>query len=416
MSLLIKNAILNGQNTDLYIKKNLIDEIASNIDRDADVVDAGGKILLPGLMNGHTHAAMTLLRGVGDDMPLFDWLNDTIWPIETTMTEEDVYWGTKLACLEMIRCGTTFFNDMYWYWSGSARAVNDMGLRASLSGVLIDLFDAEKAAQQQKSIEEEFELSKTYPGRISYCIGPHAIYTVSADSLRWAYAFAKSKNLNLHLHVSETEKEVVDCLEQHGLRPVEYLEKIGVLGDNVSIAHAIWLSNAEMEILHRHDVGIVTNPCANMKLSAGVFPFTQVRELGIAIGIGTDGVASNNNFDLFEEMKFTALAEKSRTGDPTTAAADVIFDCATRNTASIFSLNCGAVKEGKLADLILIDSHMPTMVPGHNLASDLVYAANGSVVDTVICDGKVLMEDRSIEGEEEIIARAKEVATGLINR
>ncbi len=169
MSLLIKNAILNGQNTDLYIKKNLIDEIASNIDRDADVVDAGGKILLPGLMNGHTHAAMTLLRGVGDDMPLFDWLNDTIWPIETTMTEEDVYWGTKLACLEMIRCGTTFFNDMYWYWSGSARAVNDMGLRASLSGVLIDLFDAEKAAQQQKSIEEEFELSKTYPGRISYC-------------------------------------------------------------------------------------------------------------------------------------------------------------------------------------------------------------------------------------------------------
>ena len=417
MSLLIKNATLNGSKTDLYIQDNRIDQISSAINCKADnVIDAQGKILLPGLMNGHTHAAMTLLRGFGDDMSLFDWLNDKIWPIEAKMTEEDVYWGTKLACLEMIKCGTTFFNDMYWFWPGSVKAVNEMGLRASLSGVLIDLFDKEKSAQQKRVIEEEFRLSKSFPERISYCIGPHAIYTVSADSLSWAQGFAKSNKLNLHLHLSETEKEVHDCIDQHGVRPVEYLEKIGVLADNVSIAHAIWLDDRELELLNQYNVGILTNPCANMKLSAGVFPFTRIQEAGILIGIGTDGVASNNNFDLFEEMKFTALVEKSRTGDPTTAPADCVFDCVTRNTASIFSANCGEIKEGKLADMILIDATVPPMVPGHSRVSDFVYSVNGSVVNTVICDGKILMQDRYISGEETIIAKARETAADLVAR
>ena len=417
MSVLIKNGIINGDSKDLYIEKNQISQIQDFIEHDADtVIDGHDKAIIPGLINGHTHAAMTLFRGYGDDMKLHDWLNNKIWPLEAKLTEEDVYWGAKLACLEMIKSGTTFFNDMYWHWHSTVKAVSEMGLRACVAGVFIDLFDEGKAAEQIKRNEELFIESKGLPHRIQFCLGPHAIYTVSEKSLRWAKEFADEHRILIHLHLSETENEVKDCLVKHGCRPVEYLKKIDFLGPDLVVAHALWFSDKELDILADHDVKVVTNPCANLKLATGVFPYSRIMNHGITIGIGSDGVASNNNFDLFEEMKFLALLEKSRTFDPTAAPAHDVFKSATEHGSKIFSLNCGSLEEGQLADLILLDLSQSVLVPGHDLVSDLVYSANGSVVDSVICDGKILMCNRRVEGEDEIIEKAKETAFDLVKR
>ena len=417
MSILIKNALVEGQFSDLYIEGSRIKTIQPALDLNADrVIDADRKAVIPGLHNGHTHAAMTLFRGYGDDMSLHEWLNDRIWPLEARLTEDDVYWGTKLACLEMIKSGTTFFGDMYWHWPGTVNAVTEMGLRASLAGVFIDLFDKKKSSQQIKQNETLFNESKDLPERIQFCLGPHAIYTVSDSSLRWAKAFADDNHLLLHIHLAETEDEVNNCLKEHHKRPVEYLNNIGFLGPNLVVAHAIWFNEKELSLLKEYDVKIITNPCANMKLTAGVFPYTRVKNHNLMIGIGTDGVASNNNFDLFEEMKFLALLEKSRSGDPTAAPATEVFRCATENVSRIYGLESGMIAEGKLADLVLLDLNSPTLSPGHDLISDLVYSVNGSVVDTVICDGKILMENRTIEGEDEIVEKAKEAAFSLTKR
>ncbi len=417
MDLLIQNCMLDGVRNSIGITGNRITTISPDLKPvAADVIDASGKAVIPGLLNGHTHAAMTLFRGYGDDMALHDWLNNKIWPIEAKITEDDVYWGTKLACLEMIKSGTTFFNDMYWQWDGVARAVDEMGLRASLAGVIIDLFDPVKAKEQMTQNAFLFDRSKSYSDRIHFCLGPHAIYTVSAESLRWVKDFADANDLLIHTHLSESEKEVRDCLDQHGMRPVDYLESIGFLGPKLSIAHAIWLDDAEIAKLKEHGVGVLTNPCANMKLATGRFPYSRVRAGGVRIGIGTDGPGSNNNLDMFEDMKFLALAEKVNTGDPTAAPAQEVFDCATTNTAEIFNIDAGRIDVGALADIVLIDLQQVVFSPGHNLVSDLVYAANGSVVDTVICDGKVLMQDRVVDGEDEIIARGREVAQDLMSR
>ena len=417
MSILIKNGIIKGESKDLYIEDNTILQIQDLIERDADtVIDARRKAIIPALLNSHTHAAMTLFRGYGDDMKLHDWLNSKIWPLEAKLTEEDVYWGAKLACLEMIKSGTTFFNDMYWHWHGTVKAVLEMGLRACVAGVFIDLFDEDKAAQQIKRNQELLIESKGLSDRIQFCLGPHAIYTVSERSLRWAKDFADEHQVLIHIHLSETEEEVKNCVAEHRLRPVEYLNKINFLGPNLVVAHALWLDDKELDILEDHDVKVVTNPCANLKLATGVFPYSCVVNRGITIGLGTDGVASNNNFDLFEEMKFLALLEKSRTFDPTAAAAHDVFRSVTEYGSKIFSLNSGSIEEGKLADLILLDLSQSVLVPGHDLVSDLVYSANGSVVDSVICDGKILMSNRKVEGEEEIVEKAKEIAFGLIRR
>ena len=414
MNILIKNGILNNSCTDIYIQGNRISKIEKSIDIEADYkINAKSKAIIPGLLNCHTHAAMSLLRGFADDMPLHDWLKDKIWPLENKLTENDVYWGTKFACLEMIKTGTTFFNDMYWHWDGTAKAVEEMGLRANIAGVFIDLFDSETAKQQKLQNEKLFQNRNNFSDRIRFCLGPHAIYTVSEESLRWAHEFSRSNDLILHIHLSESQKEVDECLQKNGLTPVEYLDKIGFLGPNVVVAHGIYLTDCEIEILRDHEVKMVTNPCANMKLATGVFQFTRLKNHGITIGLGTDGVASNNNFDMFEEMKMLALLEKSRTGDPSAATAFDVFNCATSNAAKIFNIDCGDIKVGNLADLVLIDLIDPIFIPGYHFHSDMVYAANGSVVDTVICDGKILMENRKVDGEEEIIENVKKVISDI---
>ena len=417
MSILINNVKLKGEKKDILIQGNRIKKIAENIEYKADnVIKGDGKVAIPSFCNAHTHAAMTLLRGYSDDLPVQKWLEDKIWPLEEKLTEEDVYWGAKLACLEMIKTGTTFFNDMYWHFHSTARAVDEMGIRAALSAVLIDMFDKEKSREQIDKNEKLYEEHTKYSDRIQFALGPHAIYTVSENSLRWAKKFADDRNLKIHIHLSESEDEVNDCLEKYGKRPVEYLDELGFLGENVITCHNLWLNDKEIKILKEHDVKLIHLPASNMKLSSGFFPYSKIKENDISFALGTDGCSSNNNLDMMEEMKIASMQAKINTMDPTALSAAEAFALATIKAAEIFGIDSGKIEEGKLADLLLLDLNRPEMTPDYNTISNIVYSANGCCVDTTICDGKILMQNGYVEGEEEIIKKVGEVASDLVNR
>jgi 5-methylthioadenosine/S-adenosylhomocysteine deaminase len=415
MSILIKNVQLNGTECDLSIKGNIIVKIGKDLNVLADkVIDGRSKAVIPSFMNSHTHAAMTLLRGYADDLPLMEWLTKKIWPLEAKMTEDDIYWGAKLACLEMIKSGTTFFNDMYWHWHGTAKAVEEMGIRAAISAVFIDFDDKKKAKEQIALNETLYKESKSYSDRIIFSLGPHAIYTVSEESLRWAKDFADKNNLLIHIHLAETEEEVKNCLEKEGMRPVEYLEKIGLLGQNLVACHCVWLSDREIEILAEHKVKVVFDPVSNMKLAVGkCFRYKEMKDKLLCL-LGTDGASSNNNLSLLETMKFASLLTKFSYCDPEILPCQEAFDMATKNPASSFNIPCGEIKEGTLADVLLIDLNSPELTPGYNLTSDLVYSADSNCIETTICNGRILMENRKVDGEEEILEKAKEVAHSLV--
>ncbi|RZN40108.1 MAG: amidohydrolase [Methanophagales archaeon ANME-1-THS] len=422
MSILIKSVLVDGKEKDISIEGNVIDAIsdpgsAKRIREAEFVLEGKNKAAIPGMFNGHTHAAMTLLRGYADDMPLHEWLSTKIWPLEARMTEDEVYWGTKLACLEMIQSGTTFFNDMYWYWEGSARAVAESGLRAMLSAVFIDGFNDEKAREQIRRNEALYEASKQLSERIIFALGPHALYTVSRESLYWVKEFSEKHDLLVHMHISETKEEVEECITRYGMRPVEFLAELELLSPRIIACHCVHLSRKEMELLKNHNVKIVHNPVSNMKLAAGRMPYEELKKAGLYpnIALGTDGCASNNNLDLFEEMKIACLVHKAGSGDPTSMSAQEAFELATSHGAHVFRLNSGVIAEGKLADIVLLDLKKVELVPNHNLVSNIVYAANGSCVDTVICDGAIVMEGRKVEGAEEITEKAQEVAYKLVS-
>ncbi len=404
MALLITDVLHQGEIRDVLIEGNRISAIGSlGNTRATKRIDGSGKAILPSLMNGHTHAAMTLLRGYADDMPLGVWLEENIWPIEARMSEEDVYWGAKFACLEMIRTGTTFFADMYWHLPGTVRAVEEMGVRAGLSAAFFDFGNREKAEQAKAQVERYHDDYASSLDRVIFTLGPHAIYTVSRESLAWVSEYAEKKNLLIHLHVSETSVEVENCLKEHGMRPVEYLDSLGMLSSRLMACHSVWLSDHEIELLAKNNVQIVHNPCSNRKLVSGAFNYASLAEKGLNIGLGTDGCASNNNLDMFEEMKIAALLAKSVSGDPTVLPAPDAFAMATKNMAAMYGLDCGEIREGMLADCMLVDLDHPQLIPNHNLLSNIVYSANGDCVDTVICNGRVLMENRVVPGQAEII-------------
>ena len=416
MSILIKDVLLDGKETSIYIEGNSIAGIEGNSQAD-ETIDGRGMAALPGLINTHSHAAMTLFRGYGDDMKLQQWLEEKIWPIEGKLTEEDVYWGAKLACLEMIKSGTTSFNDMYWHLPGTVRAVEEMGIRAVLSPVFIDLFDEHK---RKGVIKEHTKLLNDVKAkgseRIMPALGPHALYTVSKEGLQWCKEFAEKKNLLIHFHLAETEQENKDCVEKNGKRPVEYLEEIGFLCDRIVAAHCNWLNGKDMKILAKHGVNIAHNPASNMKLATGVMPYPEMVKAGLTVSLGTDGCASNNSLDMFEEMKFAALLQKSARNDPTAMPAGEAWKMATISGARALGLNAGVIKEGMLADIMLVNLKKVGLAPSHNLISNLVYSANGSCVDTVICNGRILMQERRVESEDEIIQKASEVAMNLAQR
>jgi len=415
MSLLIKNVFLKNKKIDIYINYGKIEKISSRINKKAKqkIDGKGEKAVLPGLINSHTHSGMTLLRGIVDDLPLKQWLEKKIWPLEKKLTPDDIYWGTKLACLEMIKTGTTCFNDMYWFEDASVEAVKEMGLRSIIGLVLLD-FDPKGTKENLEKFWKIFQKSKVET--ISFTMAPHSIYTVSQKNLIWAKNFALENDLILHIHLSETEKEVKDCLKKYKLRPVEYLDKIGFLNKNCILAHAIWLSDKEINILAKRKCTVVYNPCSNMKLSSGVFPYEKLKRAKINICLGTDGPASNNKLDLFEEMKIGALLQKINTMDPVIAPATEMFNTVTKNASKALKIKIGQIKQGNLADLILINLNQVSLTPGHNLISDLVYSCSGNCVSDVVCHGKILMRERKIKNEREILIQAKKRAKKLLSR
>lgn len=409
MSILIRNVQHHDEITDLFILGNRIEKIGNCSEFQADqILDGASQAVLPTFHNAHQHAAMTYVRSYADDLELFTWLNEHIWPLEANVTEDDVYHGARLACLEMIKSGTTFFNDMYWYFHGTARAVEETGMRAALGAVFIDLDEPKRVAENKQLAKILLEEQSQYSDRVHFNMGPHAIYTVSTEALAWCAEFAAENKLMLHIHLSETETEVNDCLKKYGKRPVEYLDSIGFLGPNVTAAHCVWLTQQEMELLAERRVNALHCPVSNMKLCSGKFRYTDAVKAGMNVAIGTDGAASNNNLDMGEEIKMAALLEKHFTGDPTALDAHTVWKAGTRAAAQMFGLHSGIIEEGALADLMLVNLNNERLAPGHHLISDMVYSADSSCIDTVICDGKILMENRHVEGEEEIIARGRE--------
>ncbi len=409
MGILIQNVEHAGRIVDLFINDKVIETIGNCAGKTADtVIDGSNKAILPTFHNAHHHAAMATMRSYADDLELFTWLNEHIWPLEAGITEEDVYNGARLACLEMIKSGTTFFNDMYWHFHGTARAVEETGMRAALGAVFIDMGDGDRRAANREMAQTLWDESKQYSDRIQFQLGPHALYTVSEEALVWCSEFSTEHGLMIHTHLSETEKEVADCLERHGMRPPAYLDSLGLLAPNLTAAHCVWLEQDEMELLAERQVKALHCPASNMKLASGKFRFTDAQNAGMQIAIGTDGAASNNNLDMGEEIKLAALLEKHFTGDPTALPAETAWHAGTRSAAEMFGMNSGIIEEGALADCMLVDLNNERLAPGHNLIADMVYSADSSCIDTVICDGKILMQDRKVDGEEEIIAKARE--------
>nr|WP_294998458.1 amidohydrolase family protein [uncultured Methanobrevibacter sp.] len=425
-TILIKNALILKPNFEnkkqsLLIKDDLIAEIADEIDESkaGKIIDAQDKILLPGLINTHTHLSMTLFRGLADDLSLDSWLNDHIWPMEANLNGDYCYIGALLGAIELIKSGTTTFSDMYFYMEDVARAVDDAGIRAVLSYGMIDFGDAER---RENEIKENLELFKACngmaDGRIKVFLGPHSPYTASEELLVKVRELANEYDMGIHIHVSETQKEINDSLDERGIRPFEYLEKIGLLGPDVLAAHCVWLSDEEIEIIKKHNVKVSHNPCSNMKLASGVAPVSKLIENGVCVSIGTDGASSNNNLDLIEELKTASLLQKVSTLDPKVLSSDEAIQMATVNGAKALGLDSeiGSIEVGKKADIILIDTNTANMTPdSSNITSNIVYSANGSNVDTTICNGKILMENKKLTvlDEDEIYAKARQAIKEL---
>ena len=420
-SILIKDTtILSDSITkgSVLVVDNKIEEISTNlVDKDADIVINGqNKITMPGLINTHSHVAMTLLRGVGDDQDLQTWLNEYIWPREAKLNEELVYAGSKLAMAEMIKTGTTTFNDMYFYMEKTAKAVEESGMRALLGYGMIDLFDEKKRKSELNETKKFIDkCHNTADGRVQVAVAPHAPYTCSEEILKESKKLADTHNLKLHIHVSETKQEVTDLQKERNETPFEYLNNIGLLDENTIAAHGVWTTPEEMKILKEKDVSISHNPSSNMKLASGIAPVNNYIKNGINVGIGTDGVSSNNNLDMFSEMKLTALLQKVNTLDPKVLPAKETFDMATINGAKALGVNSGDIKDGKLADIILVNTNVPHMTPVRNPLSNIIYSALGTDVDTVICDGKILMENKELKtiNEKEVISDAINAAAEL---
>lgn len=435
MSILIENAarvitatgVLTDQ--DIYLEGDRITAIrphgkppGADAAPEADglrVIDGRRRAVVAGWKNAHTHAAMTLLRGYGDDMRLQPWLQERIWPAEAALTGEQVYWGTRLAAIEMIKSGTTFANDMYFFPDEVRRAFEDSGMRAAVGLAMFDFGDPDARHRTQEQVARGLQGAWSNPGsRVFPVIAPHSIYTCSGELLQWAAARAAEHNLVFHIHMNETEQEVADSLTAHGRRPFAWLDELGVvdrIGSRAVAAHGIWLDEGEREIAARHGITIVHNPASNMKLASGVLDWQALRQAGIPLMLAPDGVASNNNLDMFDEMKLAALLQKVHTGDPTRlSAAEAVALAAGEYSRAFETFGVtGHIAEGGLADLSLVDLDHPQMVPLHHIESNLTYAANGSVVDTVIINGEIVMEGRVIPGEAEVLEEARRCAAEL---
>lgn len=404
MSILIKNVKILPmadnqiiENGNIIIEDDKITYIGKTLPEKFDVdtiIDGTGKLAMPGLINAHTHVPMTLLRSYADDMHLEKWLFEYIFPVEEKLCGEYVYWGTMLGIAEMIKSGTTTFADMYFFMEDVAKAVQETGIRACLSRGCQKFHDKDEGGQ--KKLKENIELYEKYhlkgEGLITVFIGPHAVYTCVPEYLVECQNVAKELNTGLHIHLAETRIEVNNCLEKYGNTPVEHCYNLGILDSNVLAAHCVHLSDREIDMLKETGVHVAHNPGSNLKLASGVAPIPKYLDKGINVCIGTDGASSNNNLNLFEDMHIAGIINKGVNYDSTLIKAFEVLKMATVNGAKALNLsNIGKIEIGHKADIIILDIDKPHFYPIHNMISNLIYSAQGSDVETVIVNGKILL-------------------------
>ena len=412
--ILLRNIQFDGKPVNLFIQGQRIFRILPYPETEGlvadETVDCTGKAVIPGFINMHTHAAMILLRGITEDVPLDQWLS-RIWAMEAKMDEEFIYWGTKAACLEMIKSGTTTFNDQYWFAPYARQAAVEMGIRPYISFVILDQFDKETAEKQRRKCIKLYEQSREWDEHSHLAMSVHAVYTVSEEMILWASQFAVDHGMKLHIHLSETRKENEDCRMAHGgLSPTEYLDSLGVLGPHVIAAHAVWLSDHDVELLGRHKVNCVHNINSNAKLASGYrFRHNDLKAAGANICLGTDGASSSNNLDMLETMKTSALFQKAWENDPSAMPLQELMDSATVNGARALGLDTGVIREGAIADLSLVDIDNSYFLSPGSFLANLVYAAHSDTISTVIASGRFVMRDRVVPGEEEILTEARKV-------
>ena len=380
----------------------------------AKTIDARGTLILPGLINGHAHAAMSLFRGLADDLSLDDWLHKYIFPAEARNVNPDfVTWGTRLGVLEMLRGGITTFADMYYFEDEVARATKEAGMRGVLGETIIDF-----PAPDNKTTAAALAYTQNYldhwkgDSLIVAAVAPHSIYTCSEKTLQDSAALARRNGAPILIHIAEAPFELEQSRAQHGATPVAYLERIGFLGPDVVGAHCIWTDAADIATLAHFGVGCINNPSSNMKTASGVMPVPEMLAAGVRVGLATDGAASNNDLDLFEEMDLAAKLQKIARRDPRALPAEQVVEMATIGGARALHMErqIGSLEPGKKADLIAIDTTAPHATPMFNVYSQLVYALKASDVKTVVIGGKIIMDDRRMLtlDEKEILAKAVE--------
>ena len=364
------------------------------------IIDARGGIIMPGLINTHTHAAMTCFRGLADDLQLMDWLNNHIFPAEAKLNDQKVYRGTLLACAEMIMSGTTCFCDMYLFEDAVARAAREAGVRAVVGEVLYD-FDSPNYGPIEKGFEYTQRLIDTWQSDplVTIAVEPHSTYLCAPELLKKAFKLTQTFSLPLVIHLAESRSEVEQIKKRYGRTPVEQLAKLGILAPNVVACHCVELTENDIDLLQRFDVKVAHNAESNLKLASGVAPIPELLSKGVCVGLGTDGCASNNNLDLFLEMDTVAKLHKARSLDPTSMDALTVLKMATIQGARALGLDqfIGSLEAGKKADLIVIDTNKPHLTPMYSPVSHLVYAAMGSDVCTSIINGTVVMENGQLK-------------------
>ena len=416
--ILLKNIVTEGVVADILIDADRIAGVfpagtfcdSQDCGDDVYVVECEGKTAVPGFVNMHTHAGMAMMRGVGEDIAFHEWL-DRIWKVESMIDEEYVYHATKVACLEMIKTGTTTFNDHYWHMPMAHKAAMEMGLRPVLAYVICDRNDSEESERQKKQCQEMYEESLAWNDHSMFAVAIHAIYSVREEMIVWASRFAREHGLKVHIHVSETRKEIEDCMAQHdGMSPVEYLDSLGVLGPDVIAAHTLWLSENDIRILGERGVTCVHNVNSNLKLASGYrFLYNELRDAGANICLGTDGCASSNNLDMLETMKTSAMIQKAWRDDPSAMPLNELMDMATSNAGKALGLETGKIKEGYLADILIVDTQNYNFLSPGTFEANFVYSAHSDCIESVICNGRFVMKDRVVPGEKEILAEARKV-------
>ncbi|CDZ74998.1 ATZ_TRZ_like [Peptoniphilus sp. ING2-D1G] len=425
MSILLKNVsyidVKNEcviDNSNIYIEDNKVSKVDKDIKIDADdAINCENKLAIPALINAHTHLGMTMMRNYADDLDLNSWLNDKIFPLEAKLTGEDIYYASLLSIIENIRSGVSTVCDMYDAMHRVADGVIESGIRGIITKGLTDI-----TGDPEKKIDDTIRLYKDYHNkaneRIKVMPSPHAIYTCSTEFIKEIIDISKSFDSVLNMHISETKKEIYDCIAKHEKRPIEYLDDLGLFDLRVIAAHCTHLNEEEIDFISEKEFYPVYNPTSNLKLASGFTDIKYMLEKNVCVTLGTDGSSSNNNQDMFEEMHIGAIVNKALKEDPKAVKAIDMLKMATINGAEAFNINIGEIKEGKLADIALINLNSLNFVPKNNLISAICYSANSKDVSDLIVDGKFIMRNKEILtlDEEKIKNKVRELTKDLLNR